>query len=288
MQVDNSFRWSSCPLCHSSSIHEMGRAHYVGEVQFSSQEINLSNHPEIWICDQCTSGFVQNIIAEDTSASLYSTSEAGERWSRVPFEQIKPSKVVSAMSLVFGGKGRVLDVGCNTGELLDLARKLGCSTSGLEYSITSREVILDKGHTAYQSFDEISEQFEVITAFDLVEHLYNVPAFLNNCHDKLACGGKLILLTGDIRSVSARFAGAHWWYAQYPEHIVFPSKKYFGNLPNFELSNWLPTYAASAYKYSIFKMLLSLVKQAVTGKKYNGLPSLGPDHALIVLNKIDV
>ncbi len=64
--------------------------------------------------------------------------------------------------------------GCNTGELLDFAKGLGCQTSGLEYSGDSCEVIREKGHDAYQSFAEIDQQYEFITAFDLVEHLFDV------------------------------------------------------------------------------------------------------------------
>jgi SAM-dependent methyltransferase len=285
--VDNNFRWGNCPLCHSSSVRKIDRADYEGKVNFSSREINLSNHPEIWICDQCSSGFVQNIIPEATAVTLYSMSHAGERWSRVPFDQLKTPEVVRTMSLVLRDKGRVLDVGCNTGELLDFAGGFGCVTSGLEYSDDSCEVIRSKGHKPYQSFDKVLDQFEVITAFDLIEHLYDVPTFLNNCHSKLVNGGKLILLTGDIQSVSARAAGAHWWYAQYPEHIVFPSRFFFESLPNFRLENWVPTYASAAYNYPFYRVLLSLIKRIVIMKKYNGLPSCSPDHALIVLTKVD-
>ncbi|MEN9579719.1 MAG: hypothetical protein RJA70_2728, partial [Pseudomonadota bacterium] len=64
------------------------------------------------------------------------------------------------MSAVFKDEVRLLDVGCNTGELLDFARELGCETSGLEYADDSREVVRSKGHTPYQSLDEVPGQFE--------------------------------------------------------------------------------------------------------------------------------
>lgn len=286
LPVDNNHTCKQCPLCHSEDVHRIGRTNSRGKAKFSSREIELSSLPELWMCDQCSSGFVQNIIPEAVAATLYSTSNAGERWSGMPFDQLKTDEVVRTMSSIFRDKGRVLDVGCNTGELLDFAKTFGCITSGLELSSPSREVLGSKGHASYQSFDEVVDKVEVITAFDLVEHLYDVPAFLNMCHGKLVSGGKLVLLTGNIQSATARFTGAHWWYAQHPEHIVFPSRKYFAELRQFALASWSPTYASKRYKLPLYRILLSLLKRTITGKKYDGLPSWAPDHALICLTKM--
>ncbi len=287
VRVDNNFRWSRCPLCHSDSIRKLGCADYGGRLIFSSQEIELSSQPEVWACHQCSSGFVQNIIPKETAASIYKRACSAERWPNVSFQREKTSEVVRIMSELFAGKGRVLDVGCNTGELLDYAAQFGCETSGVEYSDDSREVMRHKGHMPYQTLMEVPGQFEIITAFDLIEHLYDVPTFLNHCHSRLVAGGKLIVLTGDIQSASAKAAGAHWWYAQYPEHIVFPSRLFFENLQTFKLDGWFPTYAAAAYDFPFYRIVLSHVKRVSLLRRYNGLPSWSPDHALIVLTKVN-
>ncbi len=287
MEVDNSFRWDSCPFCGSNDSHNLGAADYSGSVKFSSTEIKLLCKPEIWLCENCGSGFTQNIVPEVIARTLYSTSRAGDRWSNTPFLQHKTPQVIAAMRNHFCVGGRVLDVGCNTGELLDFAKGLGCQTSGLEYSGDSCEVIREKGHDAYQSFAEIDQQYEFITAFDLVEHLYDVTGFLTACSEKLVAGGKLILLTGDIQSSTGIRARQHWWYVQYPEHIVFPSRYFFENYEGFNLEAWIPTYAAAGYVKPGLRILLSLIKSQLTGRQYNGLPSGSPDHALIVLSKKD-
>ena len=288
MEVDNSFRWDSCPLCRSDKVRSCGAADYGGRVKFSTQPVDLLCTPELWLCANCGSGFTQNIIPEAVSKSLYSSSQAGERWSNAPFEQYKTPEVITKLTDLFHNQGRVLDVGCNTGELLDFANSQGCQTCGLEYSQKSREVIKSKGHKAYQSFAEVTEKFEFISAFDLVEHLYDAPGFLDICHDNLVAGGRLVMLTGDIQSESAIRAGSHWWYAQYPEHIVFPSRIFFEKHSGFKLETWLPSYAAAKYSYPAYRVLLSRIKSLLTGRLYNGLPSSSPDHALIVLTKVDV
>lgn len=285
MKIENNFRWDSCPLCNSRDIHKLQYADYGGKIKYSTMEIDLCYSPEIWTCNKCYSGFTQNILHQETSEFLYSTSHAEQRWSSIPFDQHKTSEVINIMTEVFTAKPHVLDIGCNTGELLDFAKTFGCITSGLEYSDTSCNILRNKGHNVYQSFDEVTENFEIITAFDLVEHLYDVQGFISNCYEKLIDGGKLIILTGDIHSVSAIKSGAHWWYAQYPEHIVFPSKEYYRKLDNFRLEKWLPTYASINYVFSVYRVLLSRLKSLITRRKYNGMPSLSPDHALIVLTK---
>jgi SAM-dependent methyltransferase len=280
----NKFRWNNCPLCNSDELYFVGGIVYKKPVLFSTNEIKLCHLPELWECRQCLSCFVQNTVDADTAKMLYSTGQAGERWSTEAFDQNKTQNVIDNMTKVFKNKGKVLDVGCNTGELLDFASSFGCKTSGIEFSTGSRELLANKGHSAYSTFEECLDEYDVITAFDLVEHLYDISTFLKRCREKLAENGRLVILTGNVDSLSARLSGAGWWYAQYPEHIAFPSKKYFMEYSGFKIEKWIPTYASKGYKYPIFQ----IIRGAVSGflkMRYNGLPSFGPDHTLIVLRK---
>ncbi|MFK8011406.1 MAG: class I SAM-dependent methyltransferase [Marinicellaceae bacterium] len=280
----NKFRWDSCPLCRSRNLHFVGNIAYRKPVIFSTNEIELTHTPELWRCRHCLSCFVQNSLDENTAEILYSSGQAGDRWSTLAFDQNKMRNVINIMAQIFKNKGRVLDVGCNTGELLDFAHKFGCNTSGLEFSSTSRGLIVNKGHHAYSTFEECPGKYDVITAFDLVEHLYDVPEFLRICREKLTEKGRLVILTGNISSLSSMLAGSHWWYTQYPEHIVFPSKRYFSGYSGFQIEKWMPTYASPGYKYPVFQIFRGVVRSLIR-MNYAGLPSFGPDHSLIVLKK---
>lgn len=285
LKIENNTRKDFCPMCGENSISLKGLLNYQDGIKFSSREIELVHLPELWKCGQCQSGFVQHTVDEETARMLYSTGQAGERWSTVPFEQNKVRNVIDTMTSIFKDKGDVLDIGCNTGELLDFAQSFGCRTSGVEYSAASREKLAGKGHHAYASFEDVPGSYDVIMAFDLIEHLYDVPAFLKGCREKLAENGRLVILTGSIDSLSSRLAGAHWWYAQYPEHIIFPSRKYFSRYSGMKIAKWTSTYASKGYQNSIVKIVWGVLKGMLRGRTYTGLPSLGPDHVLLVLSK---
>jgi cyclopropane fatty-acyl-phospholipid synthase-like methyltransferase len=199
------------------------------------------------------------------------------------FEQQKPQEIVGELSRLFTAGKEHLDVGCSAGNLLDYAKARGCVTAGVDYSSTTREFIERKGHTWFPSLEALeAKTFDVITAFDLIEHLYDVRAFLHECSRRLRPAGRLVILTGNIESVSARIARQHWWYASYPEHIVFPSIKFFKECAGYTIERCVPTYASISYRVPVHSRLRGFLSGFLRGR-YRGLPALGPDHMLLTL-----
>lgn len=283
----NDFRRTNCPLCDSSAVIRIGRISYGQPVLFSSVAVRLQMDPELWKCKECQSAFVENVLPEDMARQLYFQGDSTSRWSNLAFENHKPHEVVAELSRIFENAKQHLDVGCGGGSLLDFSKKKGCLTAGVDYSSITRSQLEGKGHAWFPSLEalDVRDFFDVITAFDLIEHLYDVRLFLQECCRRLQPGGRLVILTGNIDCRSARVAGEHWWYVGYPEHIVFPSRLFFESLSNFKLESWVPTYAAAAYDFPFYRVLLSHFKRIAMLKKYNGLPSRFPDHALIILTK---
>lgn len=283
----NTFKWSACPLCKSQEIHEIGLIDYRKPIMFSTRAIKLAHDPMLMGCEICKSWFTQNIVPESVALSMYQSGSSSDKWPNTPpLAEGKSRNILDRLACHFGPGKKILDVGCNTGELLDHARSVGATTFGVEPSTVSRRVLTGKGHQTFSSLDEVNDRFDVITAFDLVEHLYDLPGFMGRVRNLLADDGTLIILTGDNNSLSARKSRQHWWYLKAPEHIVFPSQSYFKDVAGFQLLSTDATYASVGYQRSKIVQWLQFARKTFLNGTYEGLPSLGPDHMLLTLRKV--
>jgi 2-polyprenyl-3-methyl-5-hydroxy-6-metoxy-1,4-benzoquinol methylase len=279
--IDNTEPFKNCPLCNSKNVTLKGRIKYSQPILFSTSTIEMTSDPELWSCLDCDSGFSKNVISEKDATFLYQQGSSGTRWRSDSFEVDKTSEVVEAVSPLLKNGTKVLDIGCSAGDFLDFAKTRQCLTYGLEFSQSNLDLLKEKGHTAYSDMQEINECYDVITAFDVIEHLYDVNRFINFCADHLTEDGCLVIVTGDISSMSARLAKSKWLYVSYPEHIVFPSIKYFESHPRLANIKLTHTFANSRSKkwLSQFK---GLVKSIMTG--FSPSTFMGCDHILVIAN----
>jgi len=124
----------------------------------------------------------------------------------------------------------ICDVGCATGYFLDIAKKYGWKTYGVEISEFAALKSRSRGHTMYVGElpkMSISEKVDVVTMWDVLEHVNDPRAYLRAAHEMLCDGGYLAINTVDIGSIWARLMGHRWHLIVPPEHIHYYTK---GNL----------------------------------------------------------
>lgn len=126
------------------------------------------------------------------------------------------------------GSGRLLDVGCATGEFLARMKEYGWQVQGVEPSPAAAEIArqdygLDvrTGDLGQAYFPD--RAFDAITLWDVLEHLHDPSAALTEIHRILDDDGLLILELPNPQSFDASLFGPFWIGLDMPRHLyVFP------------------------------------------------------------------
>jgi len=125
----------------------------------------------------------------------------------------------------FARPGRVLDVGCAAGYFLSVMKEAGWQVTGLEPSDAIRpqaEERLGKEHVRGGLLGQVelpAGGFDLVTMWDVIEHIPDVVAAAREVRRLLAPGGKFLIETQDVRSLAARVLGRRWQHYKHAEHI---------------------------------------------------------------------
>ena len=120
--------------------------------------------------------------------------------------------------------GKLLDVGCAAGFFLDESRRVGWDVQGCEVSgfAADHAVALGLPVTTgpFLSANIAEDVWDVITLFNVFEHLAQPTEVVRKLHHLLAPGGVVVIETWNVRSWTARLFGASWHQYQ-PSHVPY-------------------------------------------------------------------
>jgi SAM-dependent methyltransferase len=147
-----------------------------------------------------------------------------DSWKRVPGSRRDWKLARQWINDQFGTGSKVLDVGCFDGDFL---YELGDDYDryGIEIHPIAAKRAGQRGiHIVRRDFDKLADlnyQFDVIVAFDVIEHVSDPKIFLKSLADVIRTGGMVIVSTGNTQAPSWRFMGSRYWYCTIAEHISF-------------------------------------------------------------------
>lgn len=141
---------------------------------------------------------------------------------------------VAAEHLAFtrrwASQGRLIDIGCSTGLFVDQARQAGFDVMGAEFSAASaqfarRHFGIEVADGDIHAVDALPQSFDVLTMFDVIEHVRDPARDIAAAHRLLRPGGLFIASTPNIDGLFPRaskpFARMldHWPHPEPPWHL---------------------------------------------------------------------
>lgn len=232
------FQEIACPMCGSSDYKVVQQARYpptLDEHQLK-QIFRAASDDVLWDqvvrCGVCGLVYINPRPRAELILEGYAEAEdpvfAAQNDARIRGFRKTLQGVVQRLGISPKGK-RVLDVGCAGGAFLVAAREMGFAVTGIEparwmaaygrekYQLDIRDGILEPGSFEPHSFD-------VITLWDVIEHLPQPLETLQIVRSLLKTGGVLLVNYPDIGTLAARTLGWRWpfWLSV---HLIYYTRK---------------------------------------------------------------
>lgn len=208
---------TACPVCGGADcpviiegVDEELRAADIG-----SSRARLS-HGSILRCRKCQFAFRRYRPGGDELARLYREADIEV------YERERGNRARTALrhrQLVLREHpepGSVLDVGCASGQFLRSMAEVGWLVSGVEPSTAefrlARAALPAAAHLQNTTLKDAAfcAQFDVITFWDVLEHMPEPTGFLRRCAALLKPGGVMLFTTPNIDSWQARCLKTRW------------------------------------------------------------------------------
>ncbi|OGG29921.1 hypothetical protein A2971_04175 [Candidatus Gottesmanbacteria bacterium RIFCSPLOWO2_01_FULL_46_21] len=200
--------------------------------------------------------------------------------------------------------GKFLDVGCALGYGVEMANALGFDAYGFDpssYATGRAKALVGDKRIKTGTIDDVTyapDSFNVITLFDVFEHLDDPRKDLAKLKNLLTKDGILIIATGDTSSFLAKVLKRRWTFYIPPQHLFFFSRATLSTLLRqlgfeplewFRISKWLSTryvfhLARTTGESRIARLLYPIVYKSALGAISLYLPVR--DNMVVIARKL--
>ncbi|MCX6794203.1 MAG: class I SAM-dependent methyltransferase [Candidatus Gottesmanbacteria bacterium] len=232
---------------------------------------DLKKPYELFVAEYYTKGY----FTGDPVKSAFINYKDDKRFT------VKNMKQFLARVKKYKSKGTLLDVGCALGFFVELALQAGFDAYGVDpssYAVGEAKKLVGGGRIKTGTIEAVEypeKSFDVITLFDVFEHLDDPGSDIEKLSKFLKDDGIIVIATGDTESVMAKVLKRRWTFYIPPQHLFFFNKTtltallgQYGLVPVewFRIGKWLSlryvlhlarTTGESNFAHSIYRWMES-------------------------------
>jgi len=182
-------------------------------------------------CKDCSFAYVNPRVSNEDLPKLYSNNyfnnpEFGylEYESTAHLRLLNFKRWIKEIKHLLPASGSVLDIGCASGQFLELMRENSWEVYGIELDWEMTSVLNSKNipffNKTFAEF-ETDKKFDLITMFDVIEHIPDLHNTFDKLNKLLKPGGVVALITPDYNSYQRKIFGAKWFQFKPLEHIHY-------------------------------------------------------------------
>ena len=187
----------NCRICNCDNLE----IYYQGPIRDGGVNGKQIDNKKILYCKKCD--FYQLFPIPQNLEDFYETHEYRQKWDTeynpsdlhkvYDHEQNERIKIIGIQNI---RNKKVLDLGASSGVFLDTTIGVARETIAIEPMLLYKEYHLAKGHKYYAYPEEaISDgvKVDIVTCFDVIEHVIDPKLVISNIFNLLGSGGKLFL-----------------------------------------------------------------------------------------------
>jgi len=211
-----------CNLCGKDAYDVLYQSTLIEREALSARDLSCSNlghgrHHRIVRCKKCgliysnprdSTGLIDDSYVQVKDEQYLKFSEARVITFRKALKHVEELK---------SGKS-LLDVGCHAGVFMKTAVLGGWHAVGIEPSLWAcearrKERSLNIINASIYNAEDIKDKFDLITLWDVIEHLTDPKSVLQICRDKLLDDGIIAISTMRCQGFFYRLCGRRWpWF----------------------------------------------------------------------------
>ena len=182
---------------------------------------------ELRRCDSCGHRYAAEVLAaESLSHNYYEEPEEDLAGRSSRAKEMRFSEYQQLLGDVFALRGKVLDVDCNTGELLWLFQQAGWNVHGVEVSpgpaaYAAKQLQAPIHCGTFEDFDVEPGSFDLVTLTHVLEHMPDPRATLGKLRELTRTGGSLLLEVPNADDAMLPFFGGLFRPLCPGDHVSF-------------------------------------------------------------------